>query len=502
MTRISRNITANLVGNLWSVALAVAVVPLVLNYLGAEAYGLVGFFTSLTALLSLLDLGLGASVTREMARLSVEEDAEQTRTTVRTFEVFYWGVGAVAAVIVFLMAPFVAEHWLKGRSLSAASIYYALLSMGLVVALQWPMSLYLNVLMGRQQQVVANQVQVLCSTLRSLGVLVVLANVSATVTAYFLWQAAAYLIQTGILAREAYRALPRGVSRPRVRWDVLRAPWRFSTQMMVGYALAAVCVQLDRVLIGKMFTLDVLGYYSLAQSLTTLLPAFVTPVFSALFPRFTQLVTRPDRHDTVRAFHDGAQLVSVIALPIAIVGVLFPGEILVAWTGNPLVAQQSGTILSLLFAGAGLNSLMTVPYAMILARGDARLYVRANLIIAVILVPLLFLLCQRFGPPGAALGGIAYNCGFVLLVANRIFTGHLDGERPRWYLQDMAAPVTLAGLVAICLRSSVQVPGSRWSALGLLVVVTAAGFGAALVAAPRTRSHLSRLWNEQLRNGP
>ncbi|WP_241194036.1 hypothetical protein [Pseudomonas synxantha] len=42
--------------------------PLYIKYMGAEAYGLVGFFTMLQAWFNLLDLGLTPTIGRETAR--------------------------------------------------------------------------------------------------------------------------------------------------------------------------------------------------------------------------------------------------------------------------------------------------------------------------------------------------------------------------------------------------------------------------------------------------
>ena len=61
---------ANLVGRGWSVVMGLVFIPLYVRYMGIEAYGLVGLFTTLQALFSLLDLGMSAALNREFARQS------------------------------------------------------------------------------------------------------------------------------------------------------------------------------------------------------------------------------------------------------------------------------------------------------------------------------------------------------------------------------------------------------------------------------------------------
>jgi len=70
--------------------MALLFIPLYIKFLGIEAYGLIGLFMTMQALFMLLDMGLGATVNREMARLSVLPDkAQEMRDLVRSLEVIY-----------------------------------------------------------------------------------------------------------------------------------------------------------------------------------------------------------------------------------------------------------------------------------------------------------------------------------------------------------------------------------------------------------------------------
>ncbi len=70
---VSRNILATLIGNGWTALLGIFFIPVYLHFLGIEAYGLVGFYATLLAFFILLDLGMGATLNREFARLSANE---------------------------------------------------------------------------------------------------------------------------------------------------------------------------------------------------------------------------------------------------------------------------------------------------------------------------------------------------------------------------------------------------------------------------------------------
>ena len=93
------DLAANFAGVGSSALLQFACVPLYLKFLGIEAFGLIGFYLMLQAVLQVLDLGLSPTMNREMARYSVQpEKAAEARDLVRTLEAGYWLIGIAIGV--------------------------------------------------------------------------------------------------------------------------------------------------------------------------------------------------------------------------------------------------------------------------------------------------------------------------------------------------------------------------------------------------------------------
>ena len=65
---LKHNILSNYVSQIYVTVIGIVMVPLYLKYMGAEAYGLVGFFAMLQAWFQLLDMGLTPTMSRETAR--------------------------------------------------------------------------------------------------------------------------------------------------------------------------------------------------------------------------------------------------------------------------------------------------------------------------------------------------------------------------------------------------------------------------------------------------
>src|SRR5436305_10175499 len=138
VTAIKRNAVANLAGRIWSNILSVAFVPVYLLFLGIEAYGLVGFAATLQGVLLLLDVGIGASLLRELARLSATPGTERAqRDTVLTLETIYWTIALAGGALVFVLAPLIATHWVRPQHLATAVVITSIRIIGFMMAMQF-----------------------------------------------------------------------------------------------------------------------------------------------------------------------------------------------------------------------------------------------------------------------------------------------------------------------------------------------------------------------------
>ena len=101
---LSRNLLAGLFNSIWSALLGLAVVPFYLKYLGIEAYGLIGFFATLQALLQLLDMGMAPTINREVARCSATGNLPEAGKLLHTLAVVYWCIAAIIALSILAIA--------------------------------------------------------------------------------------------------------------------------------------------------------------------------------------------------------------------------------------------------------------------------------------------------------------------------------------------------------------------------------------------------------------
>ena len=463
-------------------------VPLYIHFLGIEAYGLIGIFATLLALFGLLDMGLSSTLNREMARLTVQEGkAQEMRDLVRTLEIPYWAVGLLISVIVIGLSPFIAYHWVNAINLSPKTVQTAIVLMGLAVAFQWPMGFYSGGLMGLQRQVLLNVINVLMATFRGLGAVLILWLVSPTVEAFFSWQIVVSVVHIGLIVLFLWRSLPHAAEPPRFRRELLLNIWRFAAGMTGITVLVTILTQLDKVILSRMLSLEMFGYYALASVVAMNLGRFVSPVFSATYPRLTNLVALGATEEITRLYHKSAQLVSVLVLPAALVIALFSKEILLLWTQSPLTAGHTHVLVSILVMGTAVNGLMNIPYAMQLASGWTRLAFLTNFVSLLLLVPLMIVLTKWYGAVGAASVWVILNVGYMFISLPIMHRRLLPTEKWRWYFEDVGLPFGVALLVAGALRLILPMQVHNLALGACIAMISVVTLGATAAATPVTR---------------
>ena len=493
---VNRNIVANYLGSAWAAIIQLAFVPLYIGYLGMEAYGLIGFYASLQALLSLLDMGLTPTLTRELARFKAGAlQLGDVRALLKTVETLFIGVALVIFVLVVAGSGWLAARWLKTETLPVATATGAICLMGGLIALRWLEGMYRGVIIGLQQLVWLNTVNAAFATLRGVGVLVVLARISPTIEAFFLYQAAVSLIELLVFYRKSWSLLAHR-DRPAFSTAALRRIWRFSAGLTMISLLVLLLLQADKILLSSMLPLGQFGYYALASSVAGSLAMLIVPISGVAYPRLSELVERGDVSLLADTYHRFAQLLTVVLAPGALVLALFSERILMLWIADPATVRATAPLLGPLAVGAMLNGFMNIPNSLLLAYGNTRFMIALYTVFVLVFVPLVYGGVSAYGAAAAAYAWIAMNAACVAIAVPLMHRKLLPQEQWRWYWHDLALPLAAAFAAAYAVSLAAPAPVAHHNVENLLVVALALVLAlfAAVGASPFARGMAARAW--------
>ncbi len=500
MSLVKKNIAANFFGNGLTALLALFLIPLYIKFLGVEAWGVIAIFTTLQTLSFLLDLGLSSTLNRETARLSLQENnGPEMRDLVRTLELIYWAMAIIIGVSVFVLAPLIANQWLHARVLSPTTIQNAIRLMGLALFFQSSFTLYSGGLLGLQRMVLLSSINVVSATARGVGAVLILWKISATLEAFFLWYVVTGLFQTVLTRTLLWRSLPGSDTAPRFRRELLHQSWRFAAGISGITILSLIFTQVDKLVLSRMLSLEMFGYYVLASSVATSLYLLSMPVFYALYPRFTQLVALGDQDALREIYHHSCQLMSVLLIPLGVIIVLFSREILTLWTGNATTVEYTYQLLSLLTIGAAVNGLLHLPNALQLAHGWTKLLFYLYLISVLLLTPLIIVISRSYGAVGAAITVVSFVAVMTVVTIHLMHRRILKGEQWRWYLVDVGLPLSVSLGASLFCRALAPVTTARFQLLITLGSISLFVIAATALATPVTREALFNFFRSRQR---
>lgn len=487
--RLAWNMVAGMANSVVLVLVNLIALPFYLRFLGMEAYGLIGFYATLQAVLQVLDLGLAPTVSREVAHGAETGQQRRSASLLRTLGVVYAGVALVIVALVALAAPWIGAHWLQAKSLPDAAVAQAVALMGVNLACRWPISLYHGALVGAHRLARSAATSMTVNILAAIVTIAVLAWGVRSIQAFFLVQAGFGLLQAvvlRVLARQAVgqRDAPYDFAD---LWRVLH----FSAWMSGIAITSLVFTQLDKALLSRLIDLESFGHYMLAALLVSGLSVLTGPAFNVIYPKFTTLYARGDDVALARFYSDTSRMLAAAIFALAFALALHVEAIVTLWTGRADVALRVAPLVALLAVGSALNGLMYFPYALQLATGRPRIPFAINVALLVLALPTIVWLALHQGAVGGALSwamlGVVYVCVGTIVTGRRV----ADFAGPGWLARDVAIPLLLALLPALLgawiSRAFALLP---WMETTIAAVAACIGLAAGVLYSPYVRQRV------------
>lgn len=442
------NILSNLITRFWSILISIIVLPIYTKILGFESYGLIGFFSTLLGSLAILDLGLSATLNREMSRsLVLNTKIEDTRNMVYSIELIYWAIGFLIGIGVIIFAPFISQHWIKSNTLTANNIKNVIMLMGGVIAFQWPLSIYGGGMMGLQKQVHYNLYLLIFNTLKSLGVILILKYFSPTLYAFFIYQIIITFLGVVILKKILWYFLPYSEKKLAFSSLELKKIGKFAIGM-TGVGLSSLILgQLDKVLLSKLLSLKDYGYYTFGFSIGSSIALLSGVLGTVLLPRLSQVVAKDNLDDITKQYHNITKILASSVTPIAIFLFFFSKEILSIWLKDIETVSNIWKLVSLISLGSLFNTYVMGSYFLLIAYGSTKFTIYQNVIASIISLPLLYFSVHQFGLLGGSSICLGINFCFFIFSLPAIHRMKLKGELKNVYIYDIAPSLIISFII-------------------------------------------------------
>jgi len=495
---LKRNILANYVSQFYVTLIGIVMVPVYIRYMGAEAYGLIGFYAMLQALFMLLDMGLTPTMVRETACFrGGATNALSLRRLLRTLEGIFIGVAMLGAAAMMTGAGSIASKWLKVQQLPLIEVRHAIMLMAVIIALRWVSSLYRGAINGFERLVWLSSFNIAVATARFVLVIPLFVYVGTAPTDFFSYQLALAMVEVVVLVAQTYRLLPRVAAGQWIpwKWEPLRKVLKFSLTIAFTTSVWVLVTQTDKLLLSKLLPLSEYAYFTLAVLVASGVIVISGPISSALLPRLTKLNAEGADTGLIRLYRNATQLVGVIAIPAALVLAFFAEQVLWAWTGDAEIARKAAPVLTLYALGNGILALAAFPYYLQFAKGDLKLHLIGNMLFVVMFIPLLLWATWKYGMVGAGYAWIIANLIPFVIWLPIVHRRFVKGLHIQWILRDVGAVVLMPLTAAFLIHEIVVWPTNRFAVSMYIAIISLGLFGTTAAGSSWVRENISGRWH-------
>jgi O-antigen/teichoic acid export membrane protein len=446
---LRNNVIANYSSQIYVTAIGIILVPVYIDFMGAEAYGLVAFYALLQSWLSMLDMGLSPTIARETARFKggAMLPSEYYRL-VNVMQSIFLLVALLSGGTLYFSSSLVAQSWLKSSEFSNFELTEIIQLFAVIIAFRLICGLYRGMLIGAQRLIWLSGFNAAVASFRFLGVIPILMFVSVSPKAFFYFQLAVALVEICGLYLVATRLVPNinKLEVLRWEWDPLKPVVKFSLSVAFTTLVWVLVTQTDKLILSKLLSLTDYGYFSLAVLVASGIMLLSAPVSSAIMPLMAKLEAEGNQKGLIRVYSQMTQLVVVLAGSAAITIAFHADALLLAWTGNTYLVSQAAPVLVLYAIGNGILAVSAFPYYLQYAKGDLRLHMLGNAIFVLLLVPLIIWATANFGVMGAGYVWLTVNLLTFVLWLPFVHWRFAPGINVRWYGRDVARII----IPAIC----------------------------------------------------
>jgi O-antigen/teichoic acid export membrane protein len=405
-SNLTLNVAFNYFSKIYVAILAVVVMPVYIDIIGVEGYGLVGIYVMVQSWLQVLDVGLSSTLAREVA---MARDDKRSYALVSFQLKIIFSVFLVIATLIFLtsltLSDLISTRWLNIGSLDRQTAAFAIATIGATVGVRWACGPLKSVLVGREELVKLNVTLVAVASVRYIGVIPFVTILSKgpydVVCLFFTFQGLVAVLELLFLYFQASQNTKLFSAKAPLGWvKDTRRVLKFSLSVATSSWLWIVITQLDKIFLSKDLPLARFGAFTAAITVASSVSMLTAPVAQAILPRLARMGGGADWDRYIALYDTAASRFTLYLSAVPMFLFFFSSEILLTWTGNEFIAGEGAVPLSLYALGNWIMAVASFLYFLQHSRGDLRLHNRLLASMAVCLAVAVPYISSVYGSVG------------------------------------------------------------------------------------------------------
>lgn len=409
---LKKNTIWNLIGSGAPLLAALAFIPYTLARLGEEGFGVLTLIWALIGYFSLFDFGAGRAMTYEISRLQNQQsgqDLAKIQMILKSGLVLTTATGLLGCLLIWFLAPHLAQDWLKISSqwqadsqlalqITALGIIPATITSGLRGAMEG---------MGYFMPSNVNKLLLGFSMFTTPAISIALHGPS-------LWQITLYLVVIRLFIvvfgfvqlHHCLRIKNYIVTTSNTALTSLQRQMRdlmsYGVWVSVTGIISPLMMYGDRFFISALVGADKLSVYAIPQEGLIRLLIVPAAICGALMPLFASILSQEELQ---RTYSDNYRRMIKIMGALCGLAALTIYPVLSVWI-TPEFASKAYPIALIFIVGAFINGVATVSYTFLHAVGKTKLTAQFHIAELLIYIAMIYVLTKQFGLMGAAIAWV------------------------------------------------------------------------------------------------
>jgi hypothetical protein len=399
---LTKSILHNLFFNIWQAGLLLILLPIYIKILGLESFGLIGFYLIWITIFGILETGFSSTILREFSWLAAKKK-KNTKIfyLFRSAEIFYFSLIFFICLILSILVFFFGKDFFKSNTLDPEIIHQTLILMIFSLACSVPLGLYAGGLRGLNKHQQCSFLLALFATVRGLGCVIILLYIKSDIRIYFIYLIIINSAQLLVFRWLLLKSFIKCNYFNKFSFNPLKSIKNYFTGIIFCTAISIVISQSDKLILGKITSLENFSLYTISWTVASALSLLVGPIISIYSNKITALISSKENKALVKNFKLLSQLTNILILSPAIVLIFFSKQALLVWTGNPFISENAAPILSVLVIGMLLVNCSYPSLTFLYSKNRIKEVVKLNLI-SLIFIPFQIFAIKYYGIAGAA----------------------------------------------------------------------------------------------------
>ncbi len=397
-TKVVKGSLWTLAGQVAPLAFSLIATPFVIRMLSSEAYGVLILVALIPTYLGFADFGMSLASTKFGSKAYAEGDPEKEARVVRTAALITLLAATPIAILIFAFSYQISAFFNVPEHLHAEA----------ALALKFAaVTFVVNFLNGVINTPQLARLRMDLNTFATSGfrILGIIATPLVIYLGYGIVGATLVLLLAGILTLTGHsyissRLLPdlKGFSIDR---DSFRPLLKFGGALVLSGIAAVLLVNLEKLVLVRTTSVEILAYYSVAFSLAMIATMFSQAMIQSLIPAFSQLLS-PEKHGQMQGLFSRSLRLIIIALVPTLAFLFVAARPIFVYMGGEDFGRESTWPFRILLFGLLFNVMAYTPFSVLMATGRSDLFAKLYWIELLPYIGLIALLTARYGAIGAA----------------------------------------------------------------------------------------------------